>query len=155
MKTQRFIICALLLLVSTLMPAQKLVLPSDPNEACQQAWNDYRKADALWKTGWGLFGAGIGLTAFGATYGVLTGFGVGTFPPEKRTPEMYARPIAGWAICGVGSGMLIASVPCLAVGQVRRKAAKKIFDEQCGQEQPPLTFNIQSSSNGLGIAMRF
>ena len=155
MRTPKCIIFALLMVVPTHLSAQKLVQPTDPNEACQQAWKDYKKADALWKTGWGLFGAGLGLTTFGVSYGVLSGFGVGAYPPDKRTPEMYTHPIAGWTICGIGSGMLVASVPCLAVGQIRRKAAKQLYDEQCGKELPPLTFTIQSSANGLGVAMKF
>lgn len=156
MKT-RIIIASVfvLLLLNVSTYAQKLPHSTNPNEACQQAWKDYKKADALWKTGWGLFGAGIGLTTFGFTYGILSGFGVGAYPPDQRTPEMEARPIAGLTIGSIGSGMLVASIPCLAVGQVRRKTAKKIYDEQCGQQQPPLTFNIQSSANGLGIAMKF
>lgn len=45
--------------------AQTLACPAQPSEVCADAWNKYRKADTLWKTGWGLFGAGAGLTVGG------------------------------------------------------------------------------------------
>ena len=54
----------------------------------------------------------------------------------------------------IGSGATIASIPCLAVGQTRRKAAQNYYQKNCAAE-PPLTFAIQTSSNGLGIAMKF
>lgn len=55
----------------------------------------------------------------------------------------------------VGGGITLASIPCLAVGQVRRKAAMNMYNEKCGSDQPILSFSLQTSSNGLGIAMQF
>ena len=61
----RIVFCLLALMVFHALQAQIVVQPTDPNENCQQAWQDYKKADKLWKTGWGLFGAGAGMTVAG------------------------------------------------------------------------------------------
>lgn len=58
------IISILLVVTCVLVPslsAKGIVQPAEPNKECQSAWEKYKKADALWKTGWGLFGAGLGL----------------------------------------------------------------------------------------------
>ena len=55
---------------------------------------------------------------------------------------------------GVGLGSLITSIPCICVGQVERKKATSLYNQHCAAE-PPLTFSIQSSANGLGLAMQF
>ena len=66
--------------------------------------------------------------------------------------EITYSPKTGWALMGIGCGVFVASIPCIIVGQVQRKKALKIYNEQCA-DQTPLTFSIQSSSNGLGLAM--
>ena len=112
---------------------------------CEQIKFNYHKADVLWKTGWGLFGAGAGLAISGGIL-IFPGGALGSWSNDVM--------LSGWAFLGVGCGMVAASIPCLAVGQVRRKAARTTFNEQCG-EQPPLTFSLQTSANGLGLAMQF
>ena len=134
--------------------AQEVLQPSKPNEVCAEAWEKYKKGDTLWKTGWGLFGAGAGLAVAGGVTGWLTGFGTSARPPEERDPSAYIAPKTGWALMGIGCGVFVASIPCIIVGQVRRKKALKIYNEQC-EDQTPLSFSIQSSSNGLGLAMSF
>ena len=125
-----------------------------PNEVCAEAWNNYKKADTLWKTGWGLFGVGAALVPAGGILYWTSAFGIGSIPPDERDEKAYAGPRAGLSLMGIGAGVLVASVPCLAVGQVRRKAAQNYYQERCSNE-PPLTFAIQASSNGIGLAMNF
>lgn len=115
------LLIALLTFVAT--QAQYLVQPSEPNEQCMAAWNDYQKADVLWKTGWGLFGAGAGMTVGG-----LLGWTLSNYQwMNAYDTSTWTHP--GFAIMCVGGGMFFASIPCLAVGQTRRKAAMKIYDE--------------------------
>ncbi len=129
--------------------------PSEPNKVCSEAWHNDQKANVLWKTGWGLFGVGTGLAAIGGTLGWISGFGASALPPEeKSSKETDAVPIIGWTLCGVGSGAVVASIPCLAIGQVRRKATLKTYNKNSVIE-PSLTFYVKTSSDGLGIAMQF
>ena len=217
--------------------AQTLLKPTNPNEACAQAWNNYRKADVLWKTGWGLFIFGaVGTTACSIgtiatlykhemtpaelatnracfslaiiSCGVLASSvpclivgqvrrkdAIRTINEYQCAPDLTCDELrvsykrandtwkAGWGLFGsglgllivginltftenntmlyaglglisIGSGAVITSVPCLAFGQVQRKSAAKQYHQYC-VDQPPLTFNLQTSSNGLGIAMNF
>ena len=62
--------------------AKNIIRPENPNTACAQAWQNYQKADALWKTGWGLFGAGLGL---GIAGGVM-------YPIEALWEIVLLRP---------------------------------------------------------------
>ena len=134
------------------LQAQQLLPPSAPNEVCMEAWSKYKKANALWKTGWGLFGSGMGLAVTGCiTYSIVAFSGN---IPKSDSSKLYPAPLTFLILTSVGAGMTIASIPCLAVGQVRRKAAQNAYRKNCSSE-PPLTFHIQTSSAGLGLAMNF
>ena len=135
------------------MQAKNLVLLENPNAACAEAWQNYQKANALWKTGWGLFGAGLGVGFIGGVMYPLGAFGNSSSPTGN--PAARAKGLSGFTFLLVGSAMIITSVPCLAVGQTRRKAALKAYNENCAPDQPVVSFYLQSSSNGLGIAMKF
>ena len=108
-------------------------------ETCEDIKFNYQEANKLWKAGWGLLGAGAGLAIAG---GVMVGSG---------NDVLWD---AGWGIFGVGCGAMVSSVPCLAVGHVRRKVTRNTYNTQCA-DQPPLTFSINTSSNGLGLALNF
>lgn len=75
-------------------------------------------------------------------------------PPLVNGVKDYAVSDAGAVLMGVGLGSLITSIPCICVGQVERKKASNLYNQHCAAE-PPLTFSIQSSANGLGLAMQF
>ena len=121
-----------------------------PEVSCEQIRLQYDKNDKLWKAGWGLFGIGGGLTILG---GALAGY-YSNHPPLVNGVENYAVSDAGAVLMGVGLGSLITSIPCICVGQVERKKASSLYNQHCAAE-PPLTFSIQSSANGLGLAMQF
>lgn len=149
-------IFALIILACVVIPtmqAKNIPQPENPNAACAQAWQNYQKADALWKTGWGLFGAGLGVGFIGGVMYPLGAFGNGSSP--SGNPTSRAIGVSGLTFLCVGSAMIIASVPCLAIGQTRRKAALKEYEESCLPTQPVVSFQLQSSSNGFGLAMHF
>ena len=123
-------------------------------ETCADIKINYKKADTLWKTGWGLFGAGMGLTLGGGLLWVSTS-NWGGVEPRLRSASLDAMSLAGFWIMIAGSGITLASIPCLAVGQVRRKESLRLYNEKCGSDQPILSFSLQTSSNGLGLAMHF
>ena len=142
-------------LVFSAIRAQTIAYPALPNEVCAKAWNNYRKADVLWKTGWGLFAPGVVMVGLGTGLGIVGGFGASARPPERRTWRDYATARAGWSLCGIGSGMFVASIPCLIVGQVWRKNGEELYNAHKCVPETPLTFSIQSSANGFGLAMQF
>lgn len=151
----KFITILLLVCISILPSyAQSIVQPSEPNEACMEAWTNYQKADALWKTGWGLFGAGSGLMIISGTliaHGpLLPGLAA---PHGQSTPTPLAISLV--TLGGIGGTAVVASIPCLIVGQIRRKAARNAYDQNCNPAASPLDLTLQSSSNGLGLALLF
>lgn len=123
-------------------------------ETCEQINLNYKKANTLWKTGWGLFGAGMGLTLGGGLLWVSTS-NFGGVDPRERRASLDAASLAGFYIMIAGSAVTIASIPCLAVGQVRRKEAANLYNTKCNPDQPILSVSLQTSSNGLGLAMQF
>ena len=110
-----------------------------PDLTCDELRLSYKRANDTWKAGWGLFGSGLGLLIVGISL---------TFTENNTMLN------AGLGLISIGSGAVITSVPCLAFGQVQRKSAAKQYHQYCA-DQPPLTFSLQTSSNGLGIAMNF
>ena len=132
---KRFLVFVLLAgMALNMVQAQVVLPPTDPNEACAEAWNKYHKGDVLWKTGWGLFVPGVAMIGLGTGLGIAGGFGASARPPEERTWRDYATARAGWALCGIGSGMFVASIPCLIVGQVRRKNGQELYEQESCQD---------------------
>ena len=122
-------------------------------ETCADIKINYKKANTLWKTGWGLFGGGLGLALGG---GILWGCTLYHHHGSYENYPMATANLTGFYTMIAGAGITAASIPCLAVGQVRRKAAMNMYKERgCQQEQPLVQFSIQTSSNGLGLAMHF
>ena len=123
-------------------------------ETCADIKINYKKANTLWKTGWGLFGAGMGLVLGGGIFAMCNMYNPEPEPLMENNPRVSAFNIGFYTMI-VGGGITLASIPCLAVGQVRRKAAMNMYNEKCGSDQPILSFSLQTSSNGLGLAMQF
>ena len=124
-------------------------------ETCADIKINYKKADTLWKTGWGLFGAGMGLVLGGGIFAMCNMYTPEPEPLMENNPRVSAFNIGFYTMI-VGGGITLASIPCLAVGQVRRKAAMNMYNERgCLSEQPLVQFSFQTSSNGLGLAMQF
>lgn len=127
----------------------------------QQAWEHYKKTSrSLICSGWGLFGAGIAMSAIICPVLVH----------EANTVYLYyeggvMKPI-GFTMLGVGCGALVASLPCLVIGYQRkhRICNQYLFGANAnnyarnmpnGAEQPYLTFNMQYNGNGLGVKLTF
>jgi hypothetical protein len=128
---------------------------SNPNDVCAETWAKYQQANTLWKTGWGLFGVGLAAGAAGWTTFPMVSFTPGPHQSEEQKAARRGALAATLTVATVGSAMLISSVPCLIVGQVRRKSALRKLNQQCPNYQPSITFSVQSSQNGLGLAMQF
>lgn len=116
-----------------------------PELSCEEIKINYSKGKVLWKTGWGLFGAGAAIA--------ITGGGLGLY--YGRFHSNFKLADTGYAMIGIGSGIFVASIPCLAIGQVHRRDASTMYNLKKCSPQTPLTFTLQSSAEGLGIAMQF
>ena len=92
--------------------------------------------------------SGIGCVAGGALWMGL-GFGI-------NDPKIRGLGYAGIVLASLGGGAFIpASIPCLVVGKVKMNNTHEIYNESCARQGNELTFGIQASQNGIGIAMNF
>ena len=120
---------------------------------CKEAWDYYQSGRKLWSSGWKLFGCGAGFTVVG---GVLLGVGVSTFLNDQVDYVGYlGMYIPGAIVLTAGSACLAASVPCLIIGGIRKNHSHNEYNETCGRKQYAVTFGVQASQNGLGLAMNF
>lgn len=130
MKKVLLIILSFIVTCNTLH-AQIVLQPAEPNEVCMQAWQNYQKADVLWKAGWGLYGAGLA-AVFAGTEGFVS------MPKMSGGPgnALYQAGLYSTiSLACLGAGAFISSIPCLIVGQARRKAAFDIYcRENCAPE---------------------
>lgn len=108
-----------------------------------EAWASYQKGTKLWKAGWGLFGAGLGVGIAGI---VMSGVGVG-----QGNPGLAG---SGAGIVTVGDLMIMGSIPCLVIGGIKRNNTHEVYNKT-RHLTSPLTFQLQTSQNGVGIAMQF
>ena len=142
-------ILAVILMICTIVltvQAKTVPQPKNPNAACAEAWHNYRKANALWITGWGLFGVGLGVDAVAGMIRPIAAFGNSTDPMKEGNPAARAAVRTDLALLGVGSGMVVASIPCLIVGQIRRKEALKTYRETCKSDQPAVLVSFRLSA---------
>lgn len=115
---------------------------------CPEAWGSYQKGVRLASCGVYLLYSGIGCVAGGALWMGL-GFGI-------NDPKIRGLGYAGIVLASLGGGAFIpASIPCLVVGKVKMNNTHEIYNESCARQGNELTFGIQASQNGIGIAMNF
>ena len=118
---------------------------------CPEAWASYAKGYNLWKTGWGLFGVGIGLsTLVGVPLWVSGAF------------DLYNTGNAGLLIGGcttftIGCIASTACIPCLIVGGIKKNNSHKVYNEVCASKNTmsSLELDLQTSQNGIGFALKF
>lgn len=107
----------------------------------RQAYLKYMQGEQMIYAGWGTLGGGTllwvtGTIIFCEVYDWRIRFNLGT------------------SMCTIGGSATIAGVPLLCVGYTRQKKAIRMFNEQNGQ-QPAVTLNLQTSQNGIGLALNF
>lgn len=123
------------------------------------AYKQFRTGYNLSLAGWVLLACGgvtmtVGLCGLGFNFGML---GVG-FPLLKATGEdkdiENKTETFSWILL-TGMATTVASVVCLGTGYGIMHNTPKIYNGNITNRKPVVTFNLQSSRDGLGIAMRF
>ena len=111
----------------------------------RNAYINYMQGKQLITAGWAISGIGVGTVAIGFLM-----FGINTFLQDYND-SLY---ISGMCLMISGAGLTVSSVPLLCVGYTRQKKAINMFNEQ-NTQQSAITLNLQSSQNGIGLALNF
>ena len=124
---------------------------------CQEAWDSYQKGRKLWKTGWGLLGAGAAVLSVGMACVIYGSIQLPQAKPEGSPwyKEAYGSLVSGAVLTPIGAGLCLGSIPCLVVGGLKKNRSHNVYNEVCASRQVVATIKLQSSSNGLGLALNF
>ena len=64
--------------------------------------------------------------------------------------------VTGGVLSSIGGVMTAASIPLIVVGSVKKYGAHEVYNENCAKKQEPqLVLSLQSSANGVGLALKF
>ena len=118
---------------------------------CTQAYEAFTKGKKLRKTGFQLLSSGLPIFAVGT---ILYGVGIGVGKENRDDSIILGCGIPGAVLMGVGSGLTVASIPCIVVGTVRKNNSYEIYNANCARPFA-LQFDIKSTGNGIGLAMKF
>lgn len=123
---------------------------------CPAAWKSYQKGTKLWKAGWGLLGAGLGVECLIGLPIYLSGLNkMGNTLQGGNLYETDVLQVYGGAVVmGIGSLMTAGSIPLLVVGGIKRNNTHEVYNEACAQQQT-LSLSLQAGSNGIGLALKF
>ncbi len=146
---------------------------------CRNAFLKYYKGNQMITAGWVLVGLGCAMTVTGWTiFGYSSKIADARYPnyqsfyrgeyyygqtPSEINQYMNDRDkcrnaceVAGSTIGYIGVGSIGTSIIILPIGYVYRNKAMKIYNEQCAYKHTAsCTFNLQSSRDGIGIALTF
>ena len=128
-----------------------------------RAYADYMKGRKLIGAGWGTFSAGlVSLLAIGTglfvggldAYYVYSDYGYGWWEPN------YELIYSGIAFMSIGGILTATSIPILGVGYAKKKRAYDLRNysytaNNSMPTQPAVSLSVQSSQNGIGLALNF
>lgn len=123
------------------------------NSNCERAYQYYQKQKKIEIAGWSIFGTGIGFTLLGATL-------LGVY---ENNPKADGAQGAGIGFVCIGPISIAAGVPMIIVANVRKRNLHKVYNTWCGYKElessqisdPALELRLQSSANGIGLALSF
>ena len=101
---------------------------------CPPAYNEYRSGLIMQYCGWSFLGAGIPLMAIGLWMAI-------------DLDDYF------WGMAATGIAFTVTSIPLLAVGYPRAKKSHQTYNQY--SMGYPMTLNLQASSNGIGLALKF
>lgn len=122
--------------------------------------SSYSKDQKIAIAGWTLFAVGVPFTAIG---GYLIADGLRLIDKEKNDPgQAFAEGLGGSAILSYGIGFtsaggaaLVSGITCLGVSYKRMGGHADLTDSGIRERKPLVTYNLQSSRDGLGFSIRF
>lgn len=124
---------------------------------CPEAWQRYLQGNKLWKAGWGLLGAGIGVEMLIGVplycAGLVNSVNDAVYY-NSYSSYNYALVASGAAFITIGSLMEAGSIPLLIVGGIRRNNTHEVYNASCAKPNT-VSLNLQSSANGIGLALKF
>lgn len=106
-----------------------------------QAYADYMKGSKMITTGWGLLGSGLGAIVGGCCIGASIGGGGG------------AAIIISFSV--IGAAAVATSVPIAIIGKKKQNNSFDFSNYSLEPNQPKLSLNLQTSQNGIGLALNF
>lgn len=127
-------------------------------ENCPDAYLSMQRGKKLCKTGWGLLIPGIVLSAVGTglmSSGLagLAGLATPLYGDDAYGVWQTNKMVAGCLVFAAGHALGIASIPCLVVGNIKKNNAHEVYNAQCVQQTASLNLQLQTSGNGVGLAL--
>ena len=110
----------------------------------QPAYETFQSGYKCYQAGWGLLGAGLGMDLIGSL--------VIAFGPEEGNDAMF---YSGITCLGVGAAAILASIPTIFIGYARLNDGIDTFNMSQATSTPQAYWTIQSSQNGIGLALHF
>ncbi len=120
---------------------------------CEQAYKQYRKGQQMIGWGAGLFVVGTGLFVTGIAMPGSRGwlYYLGNY--DYLSYNDYGSAV--WlSMIVIGSGILVSSIPLMAVGVKNKNTAYRTYNKHCGTSNI-VTLNLQTSRNGIGLSLNF
>lgn len=118
------------------------------SKTCPDAFAKFDNGYKLSKTGWGLFGGGVGLCFASVVCGMVGAVNISQ--PEQVNGLVGASVAMGI----VGDCMTTAGIVCLGVGYGRMHNAADMHNVGC-VKKPVAEFHLTTGGNTIGIACRF
>ena len=129
-----------------------------------RAYADYMKGRKLIGAGWGTFSAGlVSILAIGTGLFVAGGYGEYVYDDYYGYgwyKTDYELMDAGIAFMSIGGILTATSIPILGVGYAKKKRAYDLRNysytaNNSMPTQPTVSLSLQSSQNGIGLALNF
>ncbi len=106
-------------------------------ENCPEAWKKYNGGKKCIVTGWSLFGIGAASMVIG-----------GCCIP------VYGGEIAGLTMMPIGGALFMSGLITFSCGYGAKGNAYKTYNKKCVGDTP-ITLNLKSDQNGIGLALQF
>lgn len=120
---------------------------------CTKAYKKYVRSSGLRSGGWLFFIMGLAAGGTGAY------FYFGDVEKDLNTggtSQNVNWKLIGQSMIAGGAGLsFVIGLPMLSVGHYRANNIDKIYNKHCGNNPPPMTLNLQSSRDGIGLAFKF
>ena len=139
--------------------SQRQMLDWYAQQNCQAAYLQFAKGQRMAATGWTFLGLGVAMHIGSAVCGGMSVYKTwdyyGNSSSTTKSSEMYGLVAASIGLGVVGGAFELACVPLLVVGYHKMHSSVDTYNVSCPTAQTQPYWTIQSSSNGLGLALNF